>query len=562
MNKQLFKAFAVISILIAFQITNVIAQTSPEIERLTAEIAKNPTFDSLYAQRGLLYTWNGKFYDVTSKSINGAIDENRVKALADADSALKINPNNYKAYYIRGLVDSSKTNFEKAAKLKSESNLIGYVFKADFSLGNAVYPSDLVKTAPKAIVVKGDERTKTLFDSLLLAKEFSKKNKKANVIIFDKQTKKYSLYELIIGENSPVAVQLAETPFRKALNNKPIFPMTYEAVKISADYSLQLLTPEKELKPYLNLSEVADVVDAEGLSLIKKSNIPLIVGMKGIRYLFDSELQQSNFDEALKIYQWLDKLNANSNDLDVVKINRKTNLSKMFAATDKLKPFVETEMVKWTYTEEEKTAVRGTTTQSSPNNSQTANPTTTTTFNAAETATLLRETLTGKFGYMNNKPLIYMLKNKKSNEILRYQIEFINDGGKLAFKWKELSKNEQSEKLVITDTALASASKYVNFFSTKTSISPDKEIAFILSQTLYKDLKAKNEISLDLGNGAQKMSYNYNLTASIMVYTNKKLKLLYFQSDDSKSKLEILDDLICPLIVGFETPEYILSLVR
>ncbi len=341
---------------------NAFAQTSPEIERLTAEIAKNPKYDSLYAERGLLYTWNGKFYSNDAKSISNAIDENRVKALADADSALKINPNNYKAYYIRGLVDLSKTNFEKAAKLKSESNVIGYVYKADFSVGTAVYPADLVKTMPKAIVVRGDERTKTLFDSLLLAKEFSKKNKQANVIMFDNRAKKYSLYEVIIGENSPVAVQLAETPFRKALKNKPIIPATYEAVKISPDYSLQLLPKEKEL---VNNSsavvwEVTDVVDAEGLSLIKKTNIALIVGNKGIRILFDSELQQSNFDEALKIYHRLEKLNINSNDLDVVKITRKTNLSKMFQASDKLKPFVEAEMVKWKYAEADKTAVRGT----------------------------------------------------------------------------------------------------------------------------------------------------------------------------------------------------------
>lgn len=347
-------------ILLVVQFSNVIAQTSPEIERLTAEIAKTPKIDSLYAERGLLYTWNGKFYDSNAKSISNEIEENRAKALADAEMALKINPNNYKAYYIRGLVNSSKTNFQKAAELKSKSNIIGSVYKADFSVGTAVYPTDLVKTVPKAIVVRGDERTKTVFDSLLLAKEFSKKNTQANVIMFDKTRKKYSLYEAIIGENEAFAILLAETPFRKVLRNKsPVLP-TYEAVKISSDFSLQLLVKEKELSPYLNLWEVADIVDAEGLSLIKKSSIPLIVGNKGIRYLFDSELEKSNFDEALKIYQWLEKLNAKSNHLDVVKITRKTNLSKMFAASDKLKPFVEAEMVKWKYAEADKMAVRGT----------------------------------------------------------------------------------------------------------------------------------------------------------------------------------------------------------
>jgi hypothetical protein len=45
--------------------------------------------------------------------------------------------------------------------------------------------------------------------------------------------------------------------------------------------------------------------------------------------------------------------------LDVVKANRKTNLANMFRADEKLKPFVEKEMKRWKYTEEEKTAVRG-----------------------------------------------------------------------------------------------------------------------------------------------------------------------------------------------------------
>jgi tetratricopeptide (TPR) repeat protein len=337
------------------------AQTSPEIEKLTAEIAKNPKDDALYIKRGLLYTWKGKFVGPNVTNTSATIDENRLKALADADVALKINPNNYKAYFIRGLVKDEKTNFEKAARLKSESNIVGNLYKADYSAGKIVNSGDLAKTEPKAVVVKGDERTVTKFDSLLLAKEFSKKNKQANVIMFDKQTKKYSLYEAIIGENSPATIQVAETPFRKVLKDKPIVPITYEAIKISPDYSLQLLPKIKELESYSYAvqSEVADIVDAEGLSLIKKENLELMFGSKGVRLLFDSELLKSNFDEALKIYQWLDKLNANSNDLDVVKINRKTNLSKMFKASDKLKPFVEAEMVKWKYTDDEKTAIRG-----------------------------------------------------------------------------------------------------------------------------------------------------------------------------------------------------------
>lgn len=196
----------------------------------------------------------------------------------------------------------------------------------------------------------------------------------------------------------------------------------------------------------------------------------------------------------------------------------------------------------------------------------TATPTTTAhtaTSNAsvAETAALLRDTLNGKFEYMEKKPLVYKLM-KKSGETLFYRIEFIDDGGKLAFKWKEATKNEQSEKLIITDNALTSASKYVNFFSAKSVLSPDKEIVFILSQTLYKDLKTKNEVSLDLGKGLQRMSFNYDITASFGLYTEKKVKILYLQSDDRKSQIKILDDPVCPLIVEIDTPEYSLDLQK
>ena len=262
------------------------------------------------------------------------------------------------AVQFSNIVAQTSTETDKSkAELKIESNIIGNVYQADYSKSKIFYPSDLANAVPKAIVVKGDERTKTLFDSLIDAKEFSKKNYQANVIIFDKKTKKYSLYELIIGENSAVAVQFAESSLRNTLKSKPIIPLTYEALKISSDYSLQLLPPMKELK--WSWWEVADIVDAEGLSLIKKTNMQLMAGSKGIRLLFDSELEKSNFDEALKIYQWLEKININSNDLDVVKITRKTNLSKMFQTSAKLRPFVEAEMEKWKYAVADRKAVRG-----------------------------------------------------------------------------------------------------------------------------------------------------------------------------------------------------------
>ncbi|MBK6724889.1 MAG: hypothetical protein IPG58_16990 [Acidobacteria bacterium] len=179
----------------------------------------------------------------------------------------------------------------------------------------------------------------------------------------------------------------------------------------------------------------------------------------------------------------------------------------------------------------------------------------------SETITLLRETLNGKFDYLDRKPLTYIFTNKKTNEVLRYQIGFIDDGGNLAFRWKESSKKEQSEKLVITDEAIRSASKFINFFATKTAISPDKEIAFILSQKLHKGVKNKEEISLDLGGGVTRLFYIMSLTASSGTYTDKNIKVLHYKGNDGVTKIQILDDPICPLIVKIETAEYTLTLV-
>lgn len=175
-------------------------------------------------------------------------------------------------------------------------------------------------------------------------------------------------------------------------------------------------------------------------------------------------------------------------------------------------------------------------------------------------ATQLRETLNGKYDYLDKKPLTYILTSKKTNEVLRYQIEFIEDGGKFAFRWKESTNKEQSEKLVITDAALASAGKFINFFSTKTAIVPDKEIAFILSQKLHKELKDRKEISLDLGSGVKQLTYFISFTASSGTYTDKNVKVLHFRGTDL-TKIQILDDPLCPLIVKIETPEYTLALI-
>jgi hypothetical protein len=305
-------------ILTAFQFTAVHGQSSAEIERLTAAIAKTPENDLLYVERGMLYTWLEKFIgpNVALADIGKTINDNRAKAKADAEKAIKINKFNYRAYTLRAIVHrsmrntaDSKKDLEQAAKLRSESNIVGSIYKADLSGGKAFYPP---YTLPLLnLVVKGDQKgAKEGFDSQTAAKDFGKRNKKPHVIMFNSELKKYFLYEAYATENIYPNVQLAETPFAKAIKDKSKIPLTYEFLKVDAEYSVQPMPNDAELDSYPIKWSVADILDAEGLTLFKAPRIPLIRGSKGVRYLLESELEKSNLDEAIKIYQWLEKINV------------------------------------------------------------------------------------------------------------------------------------------------------------------------------------------------------------------------------------------------------------
>lgn len=178
---------------------------------------------------------------------------------------------------------------------------------------------------------------------------------------------------------------------------------------------------------------------------------------------------------------------------------------------------------------------------------------------ANETATLLRQTLNGKFDIMEGKPLTYVLTMKKSSEIFFYKIEFINDGEKLAFKWKETTKNEESEKLVITDTALSSAISYVNFFTKKSGVLPIAVITFVLSRFQYDDLKRNESIRLKLGNEVESLIFKKKLFLPMKNYASNA-ELLDLQTANGQTKMQILDNPVCPLIVSIETTEYRLEL--
>ena len=358
-------------VLTAFHIQ---AQTSPEIERLTAAIAKTPENDLLYIERGKLFAWNNKWIgpNVPFADIGKTIDDNRAKALTDADMAIKKNPRSYKAlafraYLIKTIGSYSGRNtyqqdLETAAKLRNESNIVANILKFDLSGGKMLNPPYTEAVVVLNVIVKGEPvGSKKGFDTLPAAKDFGKKAKQPNVLMFDKNAGKYFLYEAFVTENTWPNVSLAETPFGKALKGKSTVPVTYETLKIEPEYSVQPMHNDAALDETKLPWQFIDILDAEGLTLLKDPKIPLLNGSKGIRLLFDSELAKSNFDEAQKIYDWYDKRNTanNANDLDVVKLTRKTNLSKMYQYAEKLRPFVEQEMTRWKYSEPDKIAVRG-----------------------------------------------------------------------------------------------------------------------------------------------------------------------------------------------------------
>ena len=369
------KMFLAVTFVVAAQITIASAQTSPEIERLTAAIAKTPDNELLYIERGKLFTWNNKWIgpNVAYADIGKTIDENRLNALADADMAIKKNDRSYKAYAFRAHLigqigsyakrTSYELDIEKAASLRNESNIVARILKFDLSGQRTVTPPYTDSVPVLNVIVKGEQiGSRDGFDSLVNAKEFAKKLKEPKVLMLNKISNRYFLYEAYITENIYPNVNLAETPFRKALKGKSNIPLTYEALKIEPEYSVQPMPADALLDNYKNLQwQFVDVLDAEGLTLIKSPTFQLLNGSKGVRLLFDNELSKGNFAEALKIYDWFDKRNTanNSNDLDVVKITRKTNLSKLYQYAEKLRSFVEKEMTKWKYSEAEKAAVRG-----------------------------------------------------------------------------------------------------------------------------------------------------------------------------------------------------------
>lgn len=357
-NTGLIKFILAMLMLLVVQSSNVLAQTSPEIERLAAEIAKNPDNDFLYLQRAILYEKRSR---ITEKKELQNSSGYQKKAYDDATMALKLNPLNFRALGFRGTFTfvghsylSAEEDLIKAAEMESKSNIVAEVFLKD--VGNA-----------EMMVVKGDAVNQVGVDTLAQANAIAKKSKRSNVIIFDKQKKKYFVYTCILSYYSSFNARQAETTDHSGLDQLDIFsdfgdefkPIPFEFASLKLNLERHLMLFKDPWDRYNAWSEVIDIVDAKGLSVVSSSRF-FQPGEIGWKQLIDGEVTAQRYPEALEIYLHLEKINATNKDQESVKRIRKDNLAKLYFALATLRPFVEKEMKKWKYNEADKTAVRGT----------------------------------------------------------------------------------------------------------------------------------------------------------------------------------------------------------
>ncbi len=324
---------------------SMLIELNRQIDSLTKIIAAAPTNDDLLVQRGNLYH---RLAINIGRNAPTQYNEALTKAYTDGEAAYRLNDKNYKALGIMGDIqgiaqatDKATMLYKEAARLKSLSNIVGYLRREG-------------SEQPFAIVVKGDARGNPEgFGNEFYAKAFAKTQKGSSVIALNQKSKRWLVFEAIVAPNTPSAVKLAETSLRNALRDSLKVTLNYEAFKIKINQSLYLY--ENTFDKFIEGVFVRDVVDAAGLSLVRRNN-NLVAGMKGIRFLLSDEMDIIHLDEAQAIYQYLDRLNANSNDLEVVKATRKSNLKEM-AKSAILKPFVEQEMIRFNYTDAEKKEV-------------------------------------------------------------------------------------------------------------------------------------------------------------------------------------------------------------
>ena len=191
------------------------------------------------------------------------------------------------------------------------------------------------------------------------AKAAAAKIKGAEVIIKNgvKGGKLFSLHAVAVAKTTPDVLAKFEAKDVSSIKHDPAVPFDFTSLVLDPD--VELVLPYEPIQPP-NITVVEIVSDA---GLFIGSNKLQDTGNRGSKYFrmtMDIELGRGNFEEAKAVYVALDERNKASNDLEVVKITRSTNLKKMFHSGPYLRPFVESEMKRWNYTEVQMDNVRGT----------------------------------------------------------------------------------------------------------------------------------------------------------------------------------------------------------
>lgn len=166
---------------------------------------------------------------------------------------------------------------------------------------------------------------------------------------------KYLLFAVRLIENTPENVARISRSEFSALTEADLAVVEYRNLKCRFRHVEMNLERAFNGKP-----GITNVVDAKGLYVASYKITPTGTGAgKILSMTMDRELGNGNYAEAKEIYLYLQDLNANSQDLDIVKATAQTNLTKLYrSGQPDLQTFAEAEMERRGYSQALITAIK------------------------------------------------------------------------------------------------------------------------------------------------------------------------------------------------------------
>jgi hypothetical protein len=233
------------------------------------------------------------------------------------------------------------------------------LYAGDIIAGNIIdYRISSIYQSTAVIVMTGVVGAKKGYDSYQAAKDDAAKIKGVEAILENTAAKamRYGLASTIVVKTTPENLALLQSDPTKLVND-PSIALDFKSMLL--DPNIELFMPRGKVQTKFL---VHDIVNEQGLQIgsLQQQN----TGAKGSKFwrqTLDAQLRNERLDEAKAVYLEFDAMNTKggSNDLDVVKITRETNLAKLYNSGPKLQPFVEAEMKRWKYDDAQKAKVRG-----------------------------------------------------------------------------------------------------------------------------------------------------------------------------------------------------------